>query len=92
MTPVPVAAGQGMILMPVFANTVAMTWRISERSLLMRTGAIINRPPDKISTELLQKTDRCLLRNRGFLWKMPGVGKLDYIGLLLVGQWPILCL
>jgi len=44
----------------------------------MRTGAIINRAPDRISTELLQKADRWLLRNRGFLWEIRGVGRLSY--------------
>jgi len=33
-------------------------------------GHVINRSPDKISIELLQKTRRWHLRNRGFLWKI----------------------
>jgi hypothetical protein len=32
-------------------------------------GHVINRSPDKISIELLQKARRRHLRNRGFLWK-----------------------
>jgi hypothetical protein len=58
----------------------------------MRTEAVINRSPDQISTELLEKTRRWLLRSRGFLWEIRGVGRLSCIGLLPVGQWPILCL
>jgi hypothetical protein len=81
-----------MILMPIIASIAVMNWKISKLSLLMRTGAVINRSPDKISTELLQKEDRWLLRNRGFLWEIRGVGKLKRIGLLPVGQWPILYL
>jgi hypothetical protein len=32
-------------------------------------GHVINRSPDKISIELLQKARRWHLQNRGFLWK-----------------------
>jgi hypothetical protein len=32
-------------------------------------GHVINRLPDKISIELLQKARRKRLRSRGFLWK-----------------------
>jgi len=82
-----------MILMRIFASIAAMNWKINRRGLLMSTEAVINRSPDKISTELLQKVDRRLLRNRGFLWEIRGVDKLSRIGLLsVVGQWPILYL
>jgi hypothetical protein len=53
MTPAPVAAGRGMILMLIFASTAVMHWRINQRGFLMGIGAVINRSPDQISIELL---------------------------------------